>query len=56
MFGAFLEENTDTLDKNYFNAIVDISAIFPKGKSGYMNLESWFGDDQVRDTVVKTEF
>ena len=54
--GNFSEENTDGIDKDYFNATVGVSVVFPKGRSGYLNLESRFGDDQIKDTAVKAGF
>lgn len=54
--GNFLEDNADALDRDYFNVGVGVSAVFPKGRSGYLNLESRFGDDQVTDNAVKLGF
>ena len=54
--GNFTEESADAIDRDYFNVNVGVSAVFPKGKSGYLNLESRFGDDQIKDTAVKAGF
>ena len=54
--GGFSEENADSFDSNYFNASVGVSAVFPKGRSAYLNFESRFGDDQITDNAVKAGF
>ena len=54
--GSFSEENADSPDRNYYNVGVGVSAVFPKGRSGYLNFESRFGDDQIKDNAVKAGF
>ena len=54
--GDFVEGNANDIDRDYFNATVGVSAVFPKGKSSYLGLESRFGDDQIKDTAVKAGF
>ena len=54
----FLEDNSlnRNLDKDYFNVNVGVSAVFPEGRSGYVNVESRFGDDTTEETAVKAGY
>ncbi len=49
----FQEDNRDEFDNNYFNIGVGVSAIFPKGHSGFLNIESRLGDSTQSDNSIK---
>ena len=51
--GNFLEQHADNYDRDYFNLGFGVSAVFPKGRSGYLNFETRFGDDQITDNAIK---
>lgn len=52
----FEETNKSSLDKDYFNIGVGVSAVFPKGRSAYINLESRLGDSTIKDNAIKAGF
>jgi outer membrane autotransporter protein len=47
---------TSQLDRNYFKLRVGVSAIFPKGHSGFIQLESLQGSDDLSDTAMKAGY
>ena len=53
---GFTETHRTEFDRNYFNIGAGVSAVFPKGRSAYFNLESRLGDDDVEDYAVKAGF
>ncbi|MGB0848591.1 MAG: autotransporter outer membrane beta-barrel domain-containing protein, partial [Thiolinea sp.] len=54
----FLEDNSVNtgIDKDYFNINIGVSAVFPEGRSGYVNVESRLGDDTTEETAVKAGY
>jgi outer membrane autotransporter protein len=53
---GFKEANGRRLDKDYYTIGVGVSAVFPKGRSAYLNFESRLGDTSIEDNAVKAGF
>ncbi|MCK5905572.1 MAG: autotransporter outer membrane beta-barrel domain-containing protein, partial [Gammaproteobacteria bacterium] len=47
---------TSQLDRNYLKLGVGVSAIFPNGHSGFVQLESLQGSDDLSDTAIKAGY
>lgn len=47
---------TSKIDRNYFKLGVGVSAVFPKGHSGFIQLESLQGNDDLSDTAIKAGY
>ena len=52
----FVESNMSTIDRDYFNIGFGVSAVFPKGKSAYINVETRQGDSTFKDNALKAGF
>jgi len=47
---------TSKSDRNYARLGVGVSAVFPKGRSGYLQIESLQGSDDLSETAIKAGF
>jgi outer membrane autotransporter protein len=47
---------TSEIDRNYLKLGLGVSAVFPKGRSGYLLVESLQGNDDLSDTAIKAGF
>ena len=53
---GFSEDHSTNIDKNYYKIGAGVSAVFPKGRSAFFNLESRLGDSTIKDNVVRAGY
>ena len=53
---GFTETHSTEFDKNYFNVSAGVSAVFPKGRSAFVNVETRVGDSTIEDNAIKAGF
>lgn len=53
---GFSETQVSDLDKNYYNIGAGISAVFPKGRSAFLNIESRLGDTTIKDNAIRAGY
>lgn len=56
--GVTATPNTQTseIDRNYVRLGAGVTAVFPKGRSGFLQVESLQGSDDLSDTAIKAGF